>query len=394
MELPLALLPDHASFTDCTELVYHCIATASAHGEAISSLACVGEELYSATLGDGVRNWALPELAPLDTFAANRERRCSVKAILVEKDRIFTAHQDHRIRVWKRRALVSSEGKATHRLIATLPNFRTRLWKSLSQKNYVQVRRHHKALWIEHVDTISTLAIAKKSGVLYSASWDKTVKVWNSSTLECVESIPAHDDAVNALVVCDRSETIYTGSADGKIKAWRRGHLNVKRHSLLASLEGAHEQNASMNALALSDGGDFLYAAGSDCKMTVWGRWKTEQHVSKLIHKLEKCHAQAILCLSTSTHDGQQLLVSGSADKTIKLWQADLQSGGINCLLVLQGHSAPVKSICTVPLSRDQLVIGGAFLLYSGSADRTIKAWLVSKWRSATLDFELSAEDQ
>ncbi|KAH7421008.1 hypothetical protein KP509_13G036200 [Ceratopteris richardii] len=373
--------------TGAVSLLHQCIK----HNESVSSLACLGEELYSSSLGDGICVWELPDLARAGLFDARSRHLRSVRVLLVNEDRIFTAHGDRKIRIWKRRAVPSSPEKTTYRFIATLPTFKSRLWKSLSQNNYVQIRRHHKKLWIEHVDTISALAYGKVFGVLYSASWDKTVKVWNTSNLECLESISAHDDAVNALAVCDRTGILYTGSADGKVKVWKRGHVNVRKHSLLAVLDGIHSKDASVNALALTNGGDFLFTAGSDRKMNVWGRWKSEDHVGKLLHKLEGCHSQAILTLSTCKHEEGQLLLSGSADKTVILWQIDLQTGWITCVSVLEGHPAPVKSICAAVLSRNNLLLGGDCLVYTGSS-KTIKAWWVSKRGTSTSDHQLALE--
>lgn len=127
-----------------------------------------------------------------------------------------------------------------------------------------QVRRHKKALWIDHHDTISVLAVGKK--VLYSGSWDKTIKVWRLADLKCVESIAAHGDAVNALAVDPHRGFLYSGSADGSVKVWeRRSKHTIKlparvsssgggglRHALVSILQPA--KVSTINALALAGG--------------------------------------------------------------------------------------------------------------------------------------------
>lgn len=364
------------------DLLCQCVATVPGHDAGLSSVVSVEEYLYSASLGNDIRMWELPDLAPCDRFSANAtDHTCSVKAILVARDRVFGAYQDHKIRVWKRDSASRADEKPAHKLIATMPSFKDCLWKSLSQSNYVQVRRHRKKLWIEHTDTISALAPGKTQEVMYSASWDKTVKVWRMSDLKCLESISAHDDAVNALAVCDKSGVLYTGSADGKVKAWGKG-VDAKKHALLATMEGAHEKRASVNALALSEGGKFLYSAGSDGAVAVWGRRKGEKHISKLLHKIT-AHGQPILCLCTCKQEGG-LVLSGSADKTVRVWQIDSGDGHIACAGVLQGHGGSVKSIC-VATSNEELIVGGGCLVYTGSADKSIKAWWVSKSSSSGL---------
>lgn len=352
-----------------------CVATITGHDAAVSSVVPAGSYLYTASHGSEIRVWGQPDFLQCDRFGFSTDQG-SVKAILVAGDRIFCAHQDHKIRVWSRgrRSSASKEpmGRGAHKPVATLPTKRDCFICSLSQKNYVQVRRHHKKLWIQHADTISALAIEKRNKLLYSGSWDKTVKVWRLSDLRCVESIRAHNDALNALVVSEEG-FLYTASADGKVKVWRK-EPNVKRHSLVATLEG---HRSAVNALALSGDGELLFSGGSDGAISVWGKGKGEQHISVLRSTLQSCHRLPILCLCTTTKAGD-LLLSGSADKSVRAWR--ISTGDcreyLSCVAVLKGHCGPVKSISVA--ANDQLVVNGGCLVYSGSADKSIKVWWVS----------------
>jgi len=94
------------------------------------------------------------------------------------------------------------------------------------QASYVQTTAwcSHRRLWIEHADSISCLAVAAtvhNAALLYSGSWDRTLKVWRIADLKCLEYIRAHDDTVNA--VAADAGIVYFGSADGRVKAWEKG---------------------------------------------------------------------------------------------------------------------------------------------------------------------------
>ncbi len=64
-----------------------------------------------------------------------------------------------------------------------------------------------------------------------------------------------------------------------------------------------------------------------------------------------------------------EILFSGSADKTIKIWQ--LETGKI--LHTLTGHTDEVKSVAISPNGE---------VLVSGGADKTIKLW---RWKTGEL---------
>ncbi|KAK1310870.1 hypothetical protein QJS10_CPA08g01618 [Acorus calamus] len=88
-------------------------------------------------------------------------------------------------------------------------------------------------MWVSHADTISGLALSPDRLLLYSISWDRTIKVWRTSDFKCLKSIEdAHDDAINAIVV-SKDGTVYTGSADAKIKVWKKNALvmTLQKHS-------------------------------------------------------------------------------------------------------------------------------------------------------------------
>lgn len=293
----------------------------------------------------------------------------SVKALVTAGNKVFTAHQDSRIRVWK----VSRKSENVFRLVDTLPTTKDYLGKFMKQRNYVQTRRNHKRLWIEHADSISCLTVYK--GLIYSGSWDKTLKVWRISDLKCLESIKAHDDAVNGLVAC--KGIIYSASADGKIKAWgKQGNKSSSSsssssHSLKGILEG--HKDISLNSVVVSEDGKWVYGGGSDGFVMGWEEVMNGEYLSwKLVCEI-KSHQMAVLCMCLVGEN----LCSGSADKTIGIWKRDFE-GKIFKIGVINGHEAPVKCL---QASNDN--VGGGFLLYSGGLDKSLRVWWVSKHRNS-----------
>lgn len=236
------------------------------------------------------------------------------------------------------------------------------------------MRRHHKSLWINHHDSIAALAVG--DGVLYSGSWDKSVKVWRLGDFKCLESLTHHIDAVNALAVDAAANLLFSGSADTTIKVFRNNPPKPTRshHALVATLE----TNSPVNALALSE--TLLYSAQSDRTITVW-KVKEDDEGQQQWHRVIalRGHRRAVLCLATLS----TLVISGAADKTVRVWRRG-GDGAHSALAVMVGHSGPVKSVCGV------LDMAMGAVVYSGAMDGDVRVWWIPEDET---DLVMSSDD-
>lgn len=326
----------------------------------IYSLAASGDLLYTGSDSKNIRVWK-----NLKEFSGFKSNSGLVKAIVISGHKIFTGHQDGKIRVWK----ISPKNPSVYKRSGTLPTLMDIFKCSVKPSNYVEVRRNRSALWIKHTDAVSCLCLSEDKTLLYSASWDRTLKVWRIDNSKCVESIHAHDDAVNS-VVAGVEGMVFTGAADGTVKVWKKEMQGkVTKHSLAQTLL---EQESAVTALAINSSGSIVYCGSSDGMVNFWEREKQLSHGGVL-----KGHKLAILCLAAAG----SLVFSGSADKTICVWRRD---GVIHtCLSVLTGHSGPVKCLAvekdreSESSNKDQ-----RWVVYSGSLDKSVKVWSVSEQAS------------
>ncbi|EEF52062.1 F-box and wd40 domain protein, putative [Ricinus communis] len=365
-----SLTSDRQYFLSTTSRQHHCLATLKGHTTYISSLTLAGKFLYSGSSDKEIRSW---NRNPLDSEVIDQENLCNsvvaagkgaVKSLVVLADKLFSAHQDHKIRVWR----ISSQEldnqhqqKYTH--LATLPTLGDRAFKILLPKNQVQIRRHKTCTWVHHVDTVSAISLSRDESLLYSVSWDRTLKIWRTSDFKCLESIAnAHDDAINAVAVSDDGD-VYTGSADKKIKVWRKSTGEKKKHSLVGTLE---KHNSGINALALSTDGYLLYSGASDRSIVVWEK-DDDGGGDMVVLGALRGHKQSILCLVVVS----DLVCSGSGDKTIRVWRC--VDRNYCCLAVFEGHKGPVK--CLTATIDHHNSSETSYLIYSGSLDCDIKVW-------------------
>ncbi|KAL0349385.1 UNVERIFIED_CONTAM: protein JINGUBANG [Sesamum angustifolium] len=272
---------------------YKLLAVLSGHVGSVSCLALCGEFILSASQGRDIIVWQQPDLRQFTKFGQGDG---SVKAL---------------ISAGNKKGLFGEVHEAS---------------------NYVQTRRQHKRLWIEHADSISCLAVS--NGLIYSGSWDKTLKVWRLSDFKCLESIKAHDDAINGLVASNG--IVYSSSADGKIKAWGKNGKN-SMHSLKGILEG--HKDISLNSVVVTEDGRLVYGGGSDGFVVGWlankdvNSWKAVCEV--------KAHESSVLCMCIMG----EFLCSGSADRSICIWKRRSMEGylGIWLLKGMKGLSSACR---------------------------------------------------
>ncbi|GAA0187078.1 hypothetical protein LIER_34366 [Lithospermum erythrorhizon] len=323
----------------------------------IYSLSAKDDLLYTGSDSKNIRVWK-----NMEEFSAFKSNSGLVKAIIICGEKIFTGHQDGKIRVWK-----TSQGDASvHRRSGTLPTFMDILKSSILPRNYIEVKRNKTALWIKHSDAISCLSMCEEHGLLYSASWDRTFKVWRIENSKCLESVKAHDDSVNS-VVSSVDGMVYTGSADGTVKAWKRASRGRSvRHELVQTLL---KQECAVTALAVDKSSLVVYGGSSDGLVNFWERETNELNHGGVL----KGHALAVLCLAVAGN----LVFSGSADKNICVWRRE---GNVHsCLSVLSGHTGPVKCLAVEEDKKDSTANDQRCVVYSGSLDKSVKVWSVSE---------------
>ncbi|PSR70400.1 WD40-repeat-containing domain protein [Actinidia chinensis var. chinensis] len=219
---------------------------------------------------------------------------------------------------------------------------------------------------MRHMGPISSLAINVSDEILYSASFDKTVKVWRISDHKCIETIQAHSEPINAIVVADDG-VLYTASDDATVRVWRRNFCSGDRaHSLTVTLPAKY---SPVKALTLSCDGGVLYGGCTDGYIHYWHRgWFSGQlqHGGEL-----QGHTHAVMCLASVGN----YVVSGSADSTSRVWVRE-PDGQYSCVAVLQGHRGPIRCVAAFHGSAAEESEDGCTVC-TGSIDGVLKVWRV-----------------
>jgi WD40 repeat protein len=242
------------------------------------------------------------------------------------------------------------------RTLATAADWEVKLWNAADGRERGSGLPHHGA--------VKALAIRPDGKVMTSAGADRTIRVWDLSSIDDPREQPAlegHDATVTCLAYSPDGLRLFSGDVDGGLRLW-----NPTLRRPLVAWAG---HDGAVTDLAISPDGKALASAGGDGTVRLW------DPVSGRSRALLKGHAGPVLAAAFSP-DGR-LLASCSADRTIRLWDA-VEGREIQ---VLRGHVGTVNDVIFSP--------DGATLA-SASDDHLAIAWSVADAATAPVGSPLA----
>ena len=199
---------------------------------------------------------------------------------------------------------------------------------------------------IGHSGYVYSVAYSPDGTKIISGSYDKTIKIWNTNTGQCLKTLEGHLYFVNSVAYSPDGTKIISGSGDGTIKIW-----NANTGKCLKTLNG---HKYSVESVAYSPDGRKIISGSRDKTIKIWNA-----NIGRYLQILEG-HSDDVNSVTYSP-DGRKI-VSGSDDNTIKIWNA--KTG--QCLKTLEGNSGSVYSVAYSPDGTK--IVGGSY-------DGTIKIW-------------------
>ncbi|HSF75388.1 MAG TPA: NB-ARC domain-containing protein [Microcoleus sp.] len=345
-----------------------CLKTLTGHTSGVRSIAFSpdGEILASGSGDRTIKLWNMATGECLKTYNGHLNSVYSV-AFSPHGDILVSGSGDYTAKLWDwhtHTCIRTLHGGHTNEVccVAFNADGHTLACVSLDQTLKLWDCRNGRCLktWYGHTDwalpvTFSpiysaTLSQGSKGEILASGSNDKTVRLWDWQTGECVAKFSGHTDFIYGIAFSRDGQILGTGSTDSSVRLW-----NVARKQCFQVLQGHTDW---VYAVAFHPDGQTVASGSADCTLKLW------DISSGQCLKTLTGHTDKILGIAFS-HDGK-MLVSASVDHSIKLW--DICTG--SCIKTLHGHDNRVYAAVFSP-DRQTLA--------SCSTDRTVKLWEISE---------------
>lgn len=207
-----------------------------------------------------------------------------------------------------------------------------------------------------HTGYIGRIAWSPDGRILASPSKDKTIRLWNTVTGECMRTLEYNTENIQCVAFDPTGHILASASGTNNVEL-----REVDTGEVRLTLEWG---GSRIWAIAFNQEGDTLAIAGEDCASELYDAGSGE-----LLCQLEGQKS----ALNLAFDPARNALASFGEDRKLKLWDPTtgkvllrMQGHQSNVILRMQGHQDNVYSLAFDSLGQ---------LIASGSEDRTIKLW-------------------
>jgi WD40 repeat protein len=208
-----------------------------------------------------------------------------------------------------------------------------------------------------NVSSVAFSSSGREQQLLASGSRDRTVRLWDPNTRECVAVLQGHIDWVTSVAFSADSRLLVSASEDQTVRLW-----DVVERRAASPVDVLRGHTICVMSVSFSPDGRQLASGSYDFTVRLWS-------VPEGVPGPVLQHPDSVFCVAFSPVVGSNMLASGCWDGVVRLWDVSGIDQQQQLMRKLHGHSSWIRSITFSP-DGSQLV--------SGSGDCTVRLWSVA----------------
>ncbi|GCE18291.1 serine/threonine-protein kinase [Dictyobacter kobayashii] len=158
-----------------------------------------------------------------------------------------------------------------------------------------------------HSTRITALSWSPDGKYLASASYDKTVQIWDAANGNHLTTYKGHTGRVNGVCWSPDSQMVASASDDHTVRLWTP--LTGKTEYVFGQHSGG------VNAISWSPDGQWLASGGDDKKVLIWQARASTHEISLSYQE----HTALVSTLAWSSDS--RLIASGGEDHCVRIWE-------------------------------------------------------------------------